>query len=348
MGQFLQEIMQQPQALEKLLSNYVEKEEEGLARTRSKFQKGFRNILFTGMGSSYFAAHVAVNFLNEHGITSFACEAGELLHYNIGGIRNDDLLVAISQSGNTIEVRRIVEKLKDKMTIVGVTNEEDSFLGRNCHLLLPLYAGQEKMTSSKTYTNSIVLLLIMAMTLAEDFSNSKKEELYQIPRLMQNFLGDWESKIDPIVHFLEKIPFLHLISRGPSYATVLQSSVILKEAAHLSAEGLSGASFKHGPIEILDSQHGAIVFASRGKTLSLNIKTACEIEKLGSSVVLISNTEDDHKNENLYQLTLPAVDEYFFPLLDIIPIELLIIKIALKKGLEPGKLLITPKGIIEE
>jgi len=348
MGQFLQEIMQQPQALEKLLSNYIEKEHEGLVRMRSEFKKGFRNVIFTGMGSSYFAAHVAVNFLNEHGITSFACEAGELLHYNIGGIKNNDLLVAISQSGNTIEVKEIVEKLKEKITIVGITNEEDSFLGKNSHLLLPMYAGQEMMTTSKTYTNTIALLLILAMTLVNGLSKSKKEGFYQIPELMQNLLRNWEPKINPIVRFLEKALFLHLVSRGPSYATVLQSSVILKEAAHLYAEGLSGASFKHGPIEIVDNQHGAIIFAPRGKTLKLDIDVACKLAELGSSVVLISNTEEDYKSENLYQITLPVVDEYFFPLLDIIPIELLIVKVALKKGLEPGALLITPKGILEE
>jgi len=348
MGQFLQEIMEQPQAFERLLGNYVEKEHEGLIRTKYEFAKGVRNVIFTGMGSSYFAAHVAANFLNENGIAAFACEAGELLHYNIGGIRNNDLLIAVSQSGKTIEVKEIVKKLKGKITVVGVTNNENSYLGRNCNILLPMYAGQEKMTTSKTYTNTIALLLILAETLVDDLGNTRKEELYQIPQFMQNLLTDWEIKIDPIVRFLENIPFLHLVSRGPSYATVMQSSVILKEAAHIYAEGLSGASFKHGPIEIVDSRHGAIVFAPRGKTLELNIKTAHELVNLGSSVVLISNTDESYQNNNLYQVTLPVVDEYLFPLLDIIPIEFLIVKIAQKKGLEPGELLVTQKGIVEE
>jgi len=76
MGQFLQEIMEQPQAFERLLGNYVEKEHEGLIRTKYEFAKGVRNVIFTGMGSSYFAAHVAANFLNENGIAALLVRLG--------------------------------------------------------------------------------------------------------------------------------------------------------------------------------------------------------------------------------------------------------------------------------
>ena len=262
----------------------------------------------------------------------------ELLYYNLNGLNKNHLIVAVSQSGETIEVKKIVEKLKDELTIIGITNDSNSYLGKNSHLTFPLYAGKEKMSSSKTYINTIAVLLLLAFTLTDGLTNKREEELFRVANLMEAFLKDWESKIEPVVEFLGEIPFLNLISRGYSFSSALQGSVILKEGAHIYTEGLSGASFRHGPFEIIDEKHKAIVFAPAGKTSRLNISLAQEMSKQGSCVVLISNEEIDYQNKNFYYLKLDSIEECLFPMLDIIPIELLIVKIAQEKGLEPGKI----------
>jgi glucosamine--fructose-6-phosphate aminotransferase (isomerizing) len=335
---FLQEILEQPKAFREVLNRYFGKENNLLSKNRIYPKKGYKSIVFTGMGSSYFASHIAANFLNERGISSFVCEAGELLHYNLNGLNKTNLLVAVSQSGETIEIKNIINNLNGKLNIVGITNEEDSFLAANSNILLPIYAGKEAMTTSKTYINTIAVLLLLAFTLTDGMNDKRREELYRLPDFIENFLVDWESKIDRIVQFLGEIPFLNLISRGPSLSSALQGSVILKEGAHIYTEGLPGASFRHGPFEIAGGNHKSIIFAPSGKSSKLNINMACELSALGSSVVLISNEDIDYKNKNLYHLRLDLVEEYLFPILDIIPIELLIVKIAKAKGLEPGEL----------
>jgi glucosamine--fructose-6-phosphate aminotransferase (isomerizing) len=117
------------------------------------------------------------------------------------------------------------------------------------------------------------------------------------------------SKINAAVNFLGQITYINLIGRGPSLSTALQSALILKEAADVYAEGISGAQYRHEPLELLNENYRAIVFAAKGKTASLNIT-----------------------------LRLDVVDESFFPLLAIVPLEILTCKIAQAKGIRPGEL----------
>ncbi len=116
----------------------------------------------------------------------------------------------------------------------------------------------------------------------------------------------------------------------------------------MCAEGISGASFRHGPIEVVDKNFRIIIFAPEGKTYDISKNVAHDLMKLGCKVLFITDTEIEEKHENLYSLKLPVGGEYFAPLLNIMPIEHLSVKVAKQKGLEPGAITIGNKVTVCE
>ena len=162
MNKFLNEIFDQPRALENTLDYYLTGEgQESLEKLLSVWKKGsFKQVLFTGMGSSFFAPYTATCQLSDSGIPSLSLNAGELLHYHLPLISPEVLLTCISQSGESFEVVKIIEKLNKKITYIGISNEEKSTLALNSPIKLLTRAGREEMTSTKTYVSTLLVLSI--------------------------------------------------------------------------------------------------------------------------------------------------------------------------------------------
>ncbi|MGQ9632131.1 MAG: SIS domain-containing protein [bacterium] len=335
---FLREIREQPEVLRVNLDLYSGEEGKVLREARALYEVGCRNVVFTGMGSSFFVGYTACGYLNGRGIPAFTVEAGELLHYNLGCISEDTLVVAVSQSGESIEVRRIIEELgrrRDKIRILGVTNNQSSFVAENCDLTLLTHCGEERATSSKTYVATLEVLLFLADALAGGSIEDKYEEFDALIGYHSELLDRWGEIAEPMLKFLGDIPYINLIGRGPSLSSALQGALILKEAANVYAEGISGGGYRHGPMELARENYRAAVFAPRGETSALNLRLAKEIADFGGLTLLITNEDVKASSRNLHIVKLKAVDEYLSPLLEILPMEMLACTIAEKKGIKP-------------
>lgn len=161
----LEEILSQPRVLRATLDRYWEDESllRPLARVMGRGR--YQMLLLTGMGSSYFALYPACTFLNEHGISAIMVEASELLHYYKDLISDRVLVVIASQSGETVEVKKLLDEVRDGTSIVSITNDAKNYLARNNDLPLFLYAGQAMGPASKTYTATVTVSLLFAMYL---------------------------------------------------------------------------------------------------------------------------------------------------------------------------------------
>ena len=136
--------------------------------------------------------------------------------------------------------------------------------------------------------------------------------------------------------FLGYPTFLHLIARGPSYSTALQGQVVIKEGANILTEAQSGASFRHGPFEVVDANHRALVCAPKGNTSDVTFNLVRDMTAAGGKVLMITNITPPEPINNAYIYELPEVPEYLFPMLDIIPVEGLLILSARRQGVAPG------------
>lgn len=334
---FLNEVLDQPRALADALDFYFDAQgAQLLAEAADLCRKARRGPAFVGMGSSCYAPLVARHILNAGSRPATVYEAGELFYYGLGDLSDEQVLVAISQSGRTIETQKVVAAVRPAMKVIGVTNEPDSWLADNCDVLLPMLAGAESMSTSKTYVNTIAILSMLAWQTLGRFDDQTKTELGNVAALMAAELDDWETRVRPVFEFLAEPTFLHLIARGPSYATMLQGQVILKEGAHLLTEAQSGASFRHGPFEIIDDHHRAIVSVPTGQTHEIMLKLVQDMAAAGSKVLLLTNTTATDPTGNIYPYALPVVAEYLFPMLDIVAIECLLIAAARQRGVVPG------------
>jgi len=336
MDYFLEEILSQPRILRATLDRYLE--DKSLLRPVGKAieQGNYQMLLLTGMGSSYFALYPACIYLNEHGLSAIMVEASELLHYYSKLVSDRVLVVIVSQSGETVEVKKLLAEIRGSTSIVSLTNDAENYLAGNSDIPLLLYGGQEIGPASKTHTTTILVSLLLAMYLTTTMNKHRVQRLYAAVEAIDSFFEQWGERSDALFDFLGDVDYLSLLGRGPSMASAMAGALILKEAAKMRAEGVSAGQFRHGPLEVVAPDFAAIVFAMKGRTRDINLWLAHDIAEFGGKVVIIGSDEE-LEGEKIFNLALPLLDEICSPLLEIVPIQLLSWRIAKEKGLPPGK-----------
>lgn len=350
MNKFITEIFEQPKSLGDTLDYYSRaegiallKDITGLVR-KEKFEK----IVFTGMGSSYFVSYAAACLFNNLGLHSFALNSSELLYYNMSLITEKTLLVCISQSGESIEIVKLLDTLPANICCIGITNEEESFLSSRASHILFSKAGREEMTSTKTFTSITMLTYILGWYLAGQWEGKKQSGTEQMVKYFGSFLSDCSKRNDEWTAFFGDIQFMQFIGRGPSFSSVCQSELMFKEAAKIAAAGTLGGEFRHGPMEMVREGFMSVLFASEGPTYNQSIKMASDIVKYNGRVLLITNKVPDFSDNILSVISIAQPDEFLFSVPNIVPVQLLVNSLALERGLEPGNFVNGGKVTVSE
>ena len=250
MTEMMEEVFQQPAALAGLRKYYASPGAIPARRLRQLVKRWPPLVVFTGMGSSLFAAYPAQAYLSARGIRAFVWETAELLHHHLRILGPDTLLVVVSQSGETVEVTRLLNRLPEEMAIAAVVNVEASTLARRGKLLLPMMAGHQSTVSTKTYMCSVAVLTYLAVAIAGDSPRSLTQALLRAIEAQERILERAEAISEPTAEFFDNPPYVALMSRGADLASAYQGSLTLKEVARVGAEAISAAQFRHGPIEI--------------------------------------------------------------------------------------------------
>ncbi len=335
MSSFADEIWEQPEALHRAV-DASGPALKALSPLAARLRQGdLKRVVLTGMGSSFYAVYPTLGYLIEHGVTAIAFESSELLHYYTPLLDARTLLVAISQSGTSVEVCKLVEGLSRQTPVVGVTNDLSSPLARRSDAVLELRAGHEVTVSSKTYTCTLAVLHLMARALAGGDLEAAVAELRCVADAINEMLPTWQRQADEMVAWLEKARFLTFLGRGPSHASAMTAALIVKETAKFPTEGLSGGQFRHGPIEVTSSELGVFIFAGPGRTRDLSLRLAEELAEKGARVAVIGDA--GHAVKGALTVGAPAGDEWTVPVGEIVPIQLFAAQLAAHRGLEVGK-----------
>ncbi|MCA9734250.1 MAG: SIS domain-containing protein [Deferribacteres bacterium] len=339
MNPFLTEIFEQPEALRDTLEFYTSTTGIQLLDDAYKLNQTYNKtrLLFTGMGSSYFAAYNSVCLLSNLGISSCLVNASELLHYNRSLLNNDVLPVFVSQSGESYEIAELLKCIPRNRACIGVTNETASALGKRARVTLLTKAGREEMTSTKTFVSTILVMLIFAWRMAGKWEEDKMQRALQVIYMFEALLDSAGQLLDSIMSFLGDFDFIELIGRGPAFPAAQQSALMFKEATRTAAEGILGGEFRHGPMEMVAEGFVSVIFAAKGKTFGQSLTMAMDIAKFGGKVLIITDSADAIQYSNLYVLRIPNADENYFSILSILPLQLIVNQHALNKGVEPGQ-----------
>lgn len=334
----LDDIKEIPEVLRKLYQVYVEGNHPGLTAAESLLNQS-QPVVFTGMVTSEFAAYPSSILLNQAGFGNIIFEAAELLHYHLPILSKPYCLVAISQSGESAEIVHLLQALDGRVPVVGVYNDEESYLARHSTIGLPICAGKQRACGTKTNIATVATLNLLVEKILAKNSQSSGEILLRLADSLEQLLIGWEDKLKEATDFLSNAQDVIFLGRGPSYSSARFSAVLFREAAKSVSEGLSAASFRHGLMEMVRPEHRIVIFAPAGATHEITVRFASQLIEVGIPVMLVTNREVNLNNDHLlYILKTDPCAEHWAPILDMVPLQLIIYLLAQRMGLVPGKL----------
>jgi glucosamine--fructose-6-phosphate aminotransferase (isomerizing) len=334
MSKFLDEIYEIPGALKRLVYYYRNDGRAKISEWKNHINMQKR-ILFTGMGTSEFAPIYIMNRLAAIGISSINLDAGEWLHYGSGVQEENNVAVIISQSGESIEVKKLIESGKAGMQYIAITNDENSFLGKNAQLNLPLCAGDEASVSTKTYSNTLGLLYILAHALQEDCELS--HVFNELDNLTDKMLDIDDKSIKGAAEFLLPGLSLVFVGRGPALVCAKQCTLTFMEGTRCVASAFSGGAFRHGPFEVVDKDFRLIIFRPEGLTDYLVDKLAENAAKLRAHVVVFTDrkkVQGDYIKEIPVKNVRSKHSEELFPMAVSVLQNLLLYHLAAARGIK--------------
>lgn len=301
----------------------------------AKLVSGAKGTFFLGCGSASYAALSGTYLFSTVAKAHVNFSVGSEFNYLENYLNKNSLVVAISQSGETIDVIQPVTRAKArKAKIVALTNVLGSTLWRIADSKLLLEAGIERaVCATKSYTAMVANLVFLAYAVAgkkeEGRKVIKKASLGALKILTPSYVG----KIKKLARKVKSCRDIYVIGRGLSYPTALEATLKLKEVSYIHSEGFAGGELKHGVIALIEKGTPCIVFAPNDETYDETISNAIEIKARGGYIIGVSP-----KNDEAFDFHLEVDDiGVGSVILDSIPIQLLAYYVAIGKGLDPDK-----------
>lgn len=312
----------------------------GITEYRNKLNKAKR-IIFAACGTSWHASLVGEYLIEELARIPVEVEYASEFRYRNPIIGNEDVFVAISQSGETADTIAAIELAKDKQALIyGICNSVGSTISKLSHAGSYTHAGQEiGIASTKAFTSQVTILTLMALQLADYKGNLSKSqltnvlfELEKIPEKIKEIL-----KLDDAIKqiakaYYEANNFLFL-GRGANYPIALEGALKLKEISYIHAEGYPAAEVKHGPIALIDEYMPIVVLATNDSAYEKIVSNIQEIKARKGRVIAVVNEGDTTIKEIAdHTIEIPRTMEVYAPLLTIVPLQLLAYHIAVWRG----------------
>lgn len=339
---YLDEIAEQPAAIRKLGRLITPGLATEVQAIRTAIDGGaVRHIILTGMGGSLFSAYGTWLRLSQAlPVAVSLWDTSELIQQAPALLRPGTMVVAISQSGESVELCRMTELDAGVSIKVAITNTRDNTLARWASLALATEVGPEQTVSTKTYTAGLAALYILERLLIGD-DDTLTGEIATLADAVDTLLATLPTTLDETLSYLGHDEPLTFIGRGASYASAMMAALVTAEAAKAPTQALSGGQFRHGPLELVrDGFRSMLFLGGSGATLDLNLKTVADVARFGGRCLVVApeNTVTALAGGEPL-LTLPAVAEGLLPVLEILPIQLLMVPMALARGFEPAKFL---------
>ncbi len=341
----LKEIYEQPRSIfdsmrGRLNSSTGHLKMGGIEEHETKF-KNAKRILVVACGTSWHAGMVAEYLFEEYTRIPVEVEYASEFRYRNPIIYSDDIVIAISQSGETADTLAAIELAKAKgATIFGVCNVVGSSIARATHAGSYTHAGPEiGVASTKAFTAQVTVLTLMALhvakvkgTIAESRYRQLLYEMESIPQKVEEVLklNDAIKKI--AAKYKDSSNALYL-GRGYSFPVALEGALKLKEISYIHAEGYPAAEMKHGPIALIDEAMPVFVIATKGANYEKVVSNIQEVKaRKGRIIAVVTAGDKDVKGMADYAIEIPETDESLVPLVSVIPWQLLSYHIAVMRG----------------
>ncbi len=303
--------------------------------------KNVDRIIIVACGTSWHAGLVGEYLIEECARIPVEVEYASEFRYRNPIISEKDIVIAVSQSGETADTMAAIELAKEKgATIFGICNVVGASIPRLSHAGVYTHAGPEiGVASTKAFTAQVTVLTLMALYMAQQrgtISRSKLvdllTELNNIPSLVEKCLQSNDSIRIMSEQFKDARNFLFL-GRGSGFPVALEGALKLKEISYIHAEGYPAAEMKHGPIALIDEEMPVVFIATKNSSYEKVISNIQEVKaRKGKVIAIVTEGDTTVKNMADYTIEIPDADEIFLPLLATIPLQLLSYHIAVLRG----------------
>ena len=300
-----------------------------------------KRVLIVACGTSWHAGLIGKQLIESFCRIPVEVEYASEFRYRNPVVTKDDVVIAISQSGETADTLAAVQLAKERGAFIyGVCNAIGSSIPRATDTGTYIHVGPEiGVASTKAFTGQVTVLTMFALALAEARGTMERDEyirvvkgLSEIPDLIREVLKTNEKVADLARTFTYAHNFLYL-GRGFSYPVALEGALKLKEISYIHAEGYPAAEMKHGPIALIDSDMPVVVIATHNTMYEKVLSNIQEIKaRKGRVIALVTNGDTQIAKIADEVIELPDVQECLEPLVATIPLQLLSYHVAVCKG----------------
>ncbi len=301
-----------------------------------------KRILIVACGTSWHAGLVGEYLIEEFARIPVEVEYASEFRYRNPVIYPDDIVIAISQSGETADTLAAIELAKSQgATIIGICNVVGSTIARTTHAGSYTHAGPEiGVASTKAFTSQVTVLTLLALMIGSKKGtvdlpqfNRLLIELEAVPEKVESLLQNINTQIELIAEQFKNAKNFLYLGRGYGFPVALEGALKLKEISYIHAEGYPAAEMKHGPIALIDAEMPVVVIATKGPSYEKVVSNIQEV-KARKGVVIAIVTKGDKTVKELadHSIEIPEVHDSLLALVSSIPLQLLSYHIAVMRG----------------
>jgi glutamine---fructose-6-phosphate transaminase (isomerizing) len=312
----------------------------GLREYQNKLVNADR-ILIVACGTSWHAGLVAEYFFEEFCRIPVEVEYASEFRYRNPVIREGDVVIAISQSGETADTLAAIELAKSKGAVIfGVCNVVGSSIPRATHAGAYTHAGPEiGVASTKAFTAQLTVLSMIALIVAQKKGTITEQKFREMLVEMENIPAKVEkvlklnSKIQAIADEFKDVSNFLYLGRGYNFPVALEGALKLKEISYIHAEGYPAAEMKHGPIALIDEEMPVVFIATKDSSYEKVVSNIQEVKaRKGRVISIVTEGDTQIPKMSEFVIEVPATIESLMPLVSVIPLQLLSYHIAVMRG----------------
>ena len=287
-------------------------------------------LYITGSGTSYNSSRISKYLMSKHAKLKIEPIISSELQFAPDSIEQDSTLIAISQSGESADVLEAVKIAKQSNAkILSIVNHLNSSLSQESDVVVGLNCGPEiGVAATKSFTSQLAILYKITNKLCD---GCMKLDWNNVSRSISETLEN-HSKIKELAKILKDVLDIYVLGRGIHFPIAKEAALKLKELTYIHAEGIPAGELKHGPLALMDENVFVIIINPDDSTYSDTINSANEIKARGAKIIGISDRNNDIYD---YWIEVPKTEEVFYPLIEIVPIQLLAYYAALEKNTDP-------------
>lgn len=342
----LKEIFEQPKSIHDTMRGRLLVDEgiikmAGIWDHLEKLNNAHR-IIIIACGTSWHAGLIGEYLIEEFARVPVEVEYASEFRYRNPIITDKDVVIAISQSGETADTMAAIKMAREKGAFIfGICNVVDSSIARFSDAGAYTHAGPEiGVASTKAFTAQLTILTLIALKLGKHKGNIGNQEFMRLiteldalPKKVEEVLKDTHDNVKTMAHdFVDATNFLYL-GRGYNFPAALEGALKLKEISYIHAEGYPAAEMKHGPIALIDENMPIVIIAPKNKHYDKVVSNVQEIKaRKGKVIAVVSKGDEQVASMADYVIEIPETSECYSPIVASVPLQLLAYYIAVYRG----------------